>query len=74
MSYQETERDRKGSVPALGSQSCNPELGAELKWNSAADQYNQWDTLGQDEKIELIAQFISANAKEDRTQAGDARP
>lgn len=39
------------------------ELGAELKWNSEADDYNQWDTLGRDEKDDLIARFISANAK-----------
>lgn len=42
---------------------CNPELGAELLWNSRADQYNQWDALGQDEKDELIAEFIAANGK-----------
>lgn len=36
---------------------CNPELGAELKWNSEADEYNQWDNLGGDEKAELIAAF-----------------
>ena len=44
-----------------GCRYCNPELGAELKWNSEADDYNQWDDLGQDEKDHLIAEFISAN-------------
>ena len=34
---------------------------AKLKWNSEADKYNQWDNLGQDEKDELIAQFIQQN-------------
>lgn len=28
---------------------------AEDRWNSAADEYNQWDSLGQDEKEELIS-------------------
>ena len=23
------------------------------KWNQAADEYNQWDTLGEDEKLEF---------------------
>jgi hypothetical protein len=44
-----------------GCRFCNPELGAELKWDSEADEYNQWDNLGGDEKAELIAAFISAN-------------
>ena len=44
-----------------GFQYCNPELGAEIKWNSEADEHNQWDSLGGDEKAELIAAFISVN-------------
>ncbi|HCF9660091.1 TPA: hypothetical protein NI776_001818 [Pseudomonas aeruginosa] len=28
---------------------------AEDRWNAAADEYNQWDALGQDEKEELIS-------------------
>jgi hypothetical protein len=28
---------------------------AQAKWNAEADQYNQWDELGQDEKDRLIA-------------------
>ncbi|EMM5100316.1 hypothetical protein ACK249_003662 [Pseudomonas aeruginosa] len=28
---------------------------AEDRWNAAADEYNQWDSLGQDEKEELIS-------------------
>ena len=28
---------------------------ARAKWNADADEYNQWDDLGQDEKDELIA-------------------
>ncbi|BCG50159.1 hypothetical protein [Ralstonia phage RP13] len=27
---------------------------AKARWNEAADQYNQWFELGQDEKDELI--------------------
>jgi hypothetical protein len=38
---------------------CNPELAAELKWNSEADEYNQWDMLGVEEKTELIAALKS---------------
>jgi hypothetical protein len=45
----------------MTTEPMTPELGAELKWNSEADEYNQWDALGQDEKDELIAEFISAN-------------
>lgn len=44
-----------------GCRYCNPELGAELKWNSEADDSNQWDSLGGDEKAELIEAFILAN-------------
>lgn len=25
------------------------------RWNAGADEYNQWDALGQDEKDDLIA-------------------
>lgn len=25
------------------------------RWNTEADEFNQWDSLGQDEKDELIA-------------------
>lgn len=28
---------------------------AEDRWNAVADEYNQWDALGQDEKEELIS-------------------
>jgi hypothetical protein len=27
---------------------------AENRWNAGADEYNQWDALGQDEKDQLI--------------------
>lgn len=30
-------------------------LNAEDRWNATADEYNQWDALGQDEKDELIS-------------------
>lgn len=36
---------------------------AAARWNATADEYNQWDSLGQDEKDELIAeerQFIES--------------
>lgn len=29
---------------------------AKIKWNSKADRYNQWSTLGIDEILELIIQ------------------
>jgi hypothetical protein len=38
------------------------ELGAKLKWNSEADEYNQWEELGQDERESLISEFILQNA------------
>ena len=28
---------------------------AAYRWNDGADEFNQWDALGQDEKDELIA-------------------
>lgn len=30
---------------------------AKRRWNAEADQYNQWDELGQDEKDELISKI-----------------
>lgn len=33
----------------------NKENVAKKKWNAKADQYNQWDELGQDEKDALIS-------------------
>ena len=45
-----------------GCSICNPELTAELRWNSTADRYNQWDNLGSDEQEELIAAVIAANS------------
>jgi hypothetical protein len=33
---------------------------AKKKWNAQADQYNQWDELGKDEKDELIAKETTA--------------
>lgn len=29
---------------------------ARKKWNAKADKYNQWDSLGEDEKFELISE------------------
>jgi len=43
----------------------DPELGAKLEWNSGADEYNQWDSLGQDEKDELIKTYTSNNRRGD---------
>ncbi|HHK0379442.1 TPA: hypothetical protein ACQQJB_003616 [Pseudomonas aeruginosa] len=38
---------------------CTPSVDvaqlAEDRWNTAADEYNQWDALGQDEKEEFIS-------------------
>ena len=31
-----------------------PEQAARDRWNAEADEYNQWDSLSQDEKDELI--------------------
>ena len=33
---------------------CPKKYIAKEKWNQEADKYNQWDSLGQDEKDELI--------------------
>ena len=44
-----------------GCQFCNPELGAELKWNAEADDWNQWDSLGKDERDSLIEEFKASN-------------
>lgn len=30
------------------------EFLAKLQWNAEADEWNQWDSLGEDEKDELI--------------------
>ena len=35
---------------------------ASLKWNAAADEFNQWSTLGQDEKDELMLEIQEAIA------------
>lgn len=29
------------------------------RWNAQADEFNQWDSLGQDEKDEVIKQVLS---------------
>jgi hypothetical protein len=63
MTMQEPEQEKCGTDHYAGCD-CNPELGSELKWNSESDEYNQWDDLGQDEKDELIAEFISANTQD----------
>ena len=49
-----------------GCKKCNPELAAEMKWNSEADEHNQWNMLGGDEKNELIAKQKAANAPGER--------
>jgi hypothetical protein len=36
------------------AESSRAEAVARIKWNAEADEYNQWDSLGQDEKDELI--------------------
>jgi hypothetical protein len=51
---------------------ANTELGAELKWNAEADDWNQWDSLGRDEKDELIEKFKASNAANERSErSGD---
>jgi hypothetical protein len=40
---------------------------AKQKWNSEADEWNQWDNLSQEEKDELTEEEISlANASDQR--------
>ena len=57
-----------------GCQFCNPELGAELKWDSEADEWNKWGSLGKDERDELIKKFKESNATDDsRKTTGDER-
>jgi len=54
------------SVPSGITVSSNDEStirAAEVKWNLQADQYNQWDMLGGDEKKELIEKQKAANIK-----------
>ena len=31
---------------------------AKTRWNAQADQHNQWDELGCDEKLELVARTV----------------
>ena len=31
------------------------EEAARVRWNASADRFNQWDSLGQDERVALIA-------------------
>jgi hypothetical protein len=38
------------------------ERAARLKWDSEADAYNQWDSLGWDERILLIIAEVEAPA------------
>ena len=34
-------------------------------WNARADEHNQWDALGEDEKIEWAASIAAAKERED---------
>ena len=48
-------------------------------WNAQADKYNQWDELGEDEKIEWALKFAqltppTAEPCPDCTQNGGRRP
>ena len=38
---------------------CPKKYIAEEKWNKNVDKYNQWDSLGQDEKDKLIQEIIN---------------
>lgn len=44
---------------------------AELRWNSQADNCNQWQALGDDEKDELIERLASALASAAQEEAKD---
>jgi len=46
--------------------SCTVESIVRNMWNHFADGYNQWDSLGQDEKDTLF-KIAVANGKDDRT-------
>jgi len=35
------------------------------EWNAAADEFNKWDTLGCDEKLELVVQFMMKGNSDD---------
>lgn len=37
------------------------ENAAKEKWNSEADEFNQWESLGEDEKLELIERERDGN-------------
>lgn len=39
----------------------NALLTAITSWNTTADRFNQWDTLGWDEKLELIRKELEKN-------------
>lgn len=58
--------------PALHSESTDHgQLNERARscWNAQADQFNQWDALGQDEKDHLIAK-VRQLVKQDKTIAG----
>ena len=41
--------------------SCTVESIVRNVWNHVADEYNQWDSLGQDERDELIKVAVANN-------------
>lgn len=48
-------------VPTSDRDESHPDWPGERarsRWNARADQFNQWDSLGQDEKDELIAREL----------------
>lgn len=42
------------------------------RWNAGADEFNQWDALGQDEKDELIAAEQERLASINRESVGSS--
>lgn len=45
----------RNAVREVEANNDAPEAKALAKWNAQADQWNQWDSLGQDEKDELTS-------------------
>ena len=44
------------------------------RWNAGADEYNQWDALGQDEKDELISAEQKLLARPENVDRNSNKP
>jgi hypothetical protein len=45
------------SIEEVGMNEIEVIEAAKAKWNAEADQFNQWETLGCDEKLKLVARI-----------------